>query len=87
MNIEIRLSKMYNYIKRTVKVMGVNKSICPICGKHNNCAYEKGLSHGGCWCENIKVPKALREQIPENLRGKSCICKECVIAYKEKNEK
>ena len=63
--------------------MEVNKSICPICGKPNNCGYEKGLSHGSCWCEKIEVPKGLREQIPESLRGKACICKECVMNYKE----
>lgn len=66
--------------------MGINKSICPICGKPNNCSYEMGLSHGSCWCENIEVPKELREQIPESLRGKACICKECVIKYKDKNK-
>ena len=48
--------------------MEVNKGICPICGKPNNCGYENGLSHEGCWCEKIEVPKELREQIPENLR-------------------
>ena len=51
----------------------------------NNCGYENGLSHSGCWCEKIEVPKELREMIPENLKGKACICKECVINYKEKN--
>mgnify|MGYP002515051774 CR=1 FL=1 len=33
----------------------------------------------------IEVPKELRDQIPENLRGKACICKECVMNYKEKS--
>lgn len=67
--------------------MEINKSICPLCGKHNNCGYENVLTHNGCWCEKIEVPKELREMIPENLRGKACICKECVIKYKEKNKK
>ena len=33
--------------------MEINKSICPLCGKHNNCGYENGLTHNGCWCEKI----------------------------------
>ena len=37
--------------------MEINRSICPICGKPNNCAYENGLSHGSCWCEKVKVPR------------------------------
>ena len=24
--------------------MEINKSICPLCGKHNNCGYENGLT-------------------------------------------
>ena len=67
--------------------MEINRSICRICGKPNNCAYENGLSHGSCWCEKVKVPKELMEQIPESLRGKACICKECIMNYKEKNNK
>ena len=51
--------------------MKVDKSICPICGNPNNCGYENGLTHEGCWCEKIKVPKELREQIPAELRGKA----------------
>ena len=74
--------------------MKISKNICPLCGKlfweaiRNqmiDCGYENGLSHSGCWCEKIEVPKELREMIPENLKGKACICKECVINYKEKN--
>ena len=55
--------------------MKISKIICPLCGKANNCGYENGLSHSGCWCEKIEVPKELREMIPENLKGKACICK------------
>lgn len=64
--------------------MEINKSKCPLCGKPNHCRFEMGLAHEGCWCETIEIPKELREQIPEELRGKACICKECVIAYKNK---
>lgn len=63
--------------------MEVNKNICPICGKENNCAYQKGLAHENCWCKDIKVPKELIEKIPDNLKGKACICKACVMEYKE----
>ena len=57
-----------NKLKRKENIMEVNKSICPICGNPNNCGYENGLTHEGCWCEKIKVPKELREQIPAELR-------------------
>ena len=70
-----------------MKIMKVDKSICPICGNPNNCGYENGLTHEGCWCEKIKVPKELREQIPAEVRGKACICKKCIMEYKEKFNK
>ncbi|MBE6049177.1 MAG: hypothetical protein E7214_00565 [Clostridium sp.] len=63
--------------------MKVEKGICPICGKPNNCAFEKGMIHEGCWCEKISVPKELREMVPVELRGKACICESCVREYKK----
>ncbi len=65
--------------------MSVNKKICPLCGKENNCGYEKGLEHGTCWCTTIKVPKELLAQVPEEVKGKACVCRDCIIAFKEKH--
>jgi hypothetical protein len=39
--------------------MEINKKICPICGKDNNCGNEKGIEHGSCWCSNIEIPEKL----------------------------
>ena len=64
--------------------MNINKSICPICGKPNNCAFEAGLSHKKCWCEEISVSEELMEKVPSDLRGKACICKECIMSYRGK---
>lgn len=66
--------------------MKVKQNICPICGRPNNCAFEKGLAHGGCWCEKVEVPKELRERVSEELRGKACICEACVNEYNESNK-
>ncbi len=68
-----------------VYIMSVNKKICPLCGKENNCGYEKGLEHGICWCTTIKVPKELLAQVPEEVKGKACVCRDCIIAFKEKH--
>jgi hypothetical protein len=51
---------------------------CPLCGEINQC----GAESGDCWCFHSKVPMALREQIPTELRGKSCICRKCVEDFK-----
>ncbi|MBE6049007.1 MAG: hypothetical protein E7213_11535 [Clostridium sp.] len=65
--------------------MEVNRGICPICGKPNNCAFEKGKIHEGCWCEKISVPKELMQKVPKEFIGKACICKDCVMEFIKSN--
>ena len=55
------------------------EKMCPLCGKPNNCL--KGNKN--CWCNYVMIPKELIEKIPEEERGKSCICKECVDNYNQ----
>lgn len=66
--------------------MEINKGICPICGKENNCAFVKGMMHEGCWCEKIKVPTKLLEKVPEDVKGKACVCKNCVMQFIESEQ-
>ncbi|WP_337995055.1 cysteine-rich CWC family protein [Paenibacillus thermotolerans] len=50
---------------------------CPLCNEGNDC----NAGSGNCWCFHIKVPMELRKQIPEELRGKACICRHCVEKF------
>ncbi|GIP44965.1 hypothetical protein J45TS6_34240 [Paenibacillus sp. J45TS6] len=59
-----------------------NPLICPLCRKPNHCAYAAGRPAEECWCMNLSVPKLLLAQIPDEQRGKSCVCEACVRAYK-----
>lgn len=59
--------------------------VCPICGKNNNCGSEAGKPHGQCWCDKTDFPKEIFDLIPEEERGKSCICLDCLNRFK-KNE-
>lgn len=49
---------------------------CPICGEDNGCKNSKE-----CWCHSVIIPKALIEMVPEEKKGKACICKSCVENY------
>lgn len=57
------------------------EKICPLCGKANNC--KDGSKD--CWCNYVIIPKELIDMVPEEKRGKACICKECVDKYKNDN--
>lgn len=50
---------------------------CPICGKPNNCQH----GTGSCWCQEVKVPEYIIEMVPEDKKGKVCICKDCIEKY------
>lgn len=60
---------------------------CPLCGSGNQCAVQAARSEGQgegtdtlCWCMTVQVPPALRERLPAEARGRSCICPNCVTA-------
>jgi hypothetical protein len=52
------------------------EEICPLCGQNNNCQHGKE-----CWCITIKVPKYVLDLVPEDKKGKACICKNCIEKY------
>jgi hypothetical protein len=37
-----------------------------------------------CWCMTAKIPKEILELVPQHLKGKHCICQNCVEKYREK---
>lgn len=53
--------------------------ICPLCGKDNNCQH----SEGDCWCSSIVIPKHIIDMIPEDKKGKACVCKSCIEKYQK----
>lgn len=51
---------------------------CPLCGKDNGCTHNKD-----CWCFSTTIPKGIFDLLPEDKKGKACICKSCVDKYKK----
>lgn len=58
------------------------EKICPLCGRPNNCQHGEG--GGSCWCETVKIPKYILDKIPDDKKGKVCICKSCIEKYAKK---
>jgi len=55
--------------------------ICPLCGKDNNCQHGKD----NCWCNSITIPKYILDMVPDDKKGKACICKDCIDKYLKKS--
>jgi hypothetical protein len=53
------------------------EKVCPLCGKDNNCMH----GEGECWCSKIIIPKHILEMVPDDKKGKVCVCKACIEKY------
>ena len=62
----------------------INPKICPFCKKENACMAD--ILNNNCWCNEIKVPEDMREFVPKEYKLKACICKECILLYKQDKE-
>ncbi|NRD80121.1 cysteine-rich CWC family protein [Bacillus sp. BRMEA1] len=57
---------------------------CPICEKENECMSGAG-EHGNCWCDKEEFPVEIFDLVPVESRRKHCICKSCLMKFKENN--
>ncbi|WP_320818961.1 cysteine-rich CWC family protein [Thalassolituus sp.] len=64
----------------------IDPALCPLCKTSNACAVEAGKSQ--CWCmaEDLSVPRALIDLLPDELQGKACICETCVRQFLAVNQ-
>ncbi|WP_037027085.1 cysteine-rich CWC family protein [Psychromonas aquimarina] len=53
---------------------------CPFCKGLNRCRAD---SSKPCWCYDLPIPASLTELVPEHLKRKSCICRNCINLYNE----
>ena len=50
--------------------------LCPLCLQPNLCQVDNGHN---CWCMTMNIPQKVLDQLPDHLKGKSCICKNCIL--------
>ena len=48
---------------------------CPLCGEPNDCGLAAGKTD--CWCFAVKISPAALVRLPEEARGKVCMCRKC----------
>ena len=52
-------------------------SACPLCGQANECAIAAGRPAESCWCMTQAIDPAALAALPQEARGKVCICAAC----------
>jgi hypothetical protein len=77
--IEIEMDSSNNF----TEIGNLNTARCPLCGELNHCAMAADPSATKCWCEEVKFPDELLDQIHENAVRKTCVCKKCLEIYQE----
>jgi GNAT superfamily N-acetyltransferase len=67
------------FIPMSREADGVDVGACPLCGGPNGCACaQAGRSDVPCWCNQATFSSSLLAQVPDALKGRSCICAACV---------
>jgi hypothetical protein len=57
-------------------------AICPLCCGPNGCQLCSPAAYKGpCWCASVEIPKELLARVPEELRNRACICRQCVARF------
>jgi hypothetical protein len=62
-------------------VKPAREPLCPACGGANACAVAAtGRFDTPCWCSSVVIDPAVIEKLPEQQRGKACLCARCAGA-------
>ncbi len=51
--------------------------VCEACGKAFHC----GMTLRGCWCAEVKLTDAQRQELKAQYKG--CVCRECLVKLSE----
>ena len=56
---------------------GTDPRHCAICGEPNDCAMAEQRPLTECWCATATIDPAALARVPEEKRGKVCLCPSC----------
>lgn len=60
---------------------------CPLCGGPNGCAPAAGGSFDmPCWCVDVTIDPAALARVPEDKRGRACLCRACATGARRSVE-
>jgi len=60
----------------------IDPTRCPICLEPNVCAMETAKATGTkpqrCWCMDAVITPEVMDLVPDQAKGKACVCAKCV---------
>lgn len=59
----------------------MKKTVCPLCGGDNQCCHNQSDRPTSCWCNQRSFPEGIFDLLPEEMKGKQCICESCLNKY------
>jgi len=61
----------------------VDSSRCPLCGGDNRCAMAAADGDASrcatCWCRDVTFDERALARVPDELRGRACLCRSCAL--------
>lgn len=61
----------------------IDPTRCVLCGADNECGVARGK--GTCWCFSTRIPDAVLERVPPELRDRACVCERCAAGVPPEN--
>ncbi|MDR0226060.1 MAG: cysteine-rich CWC family protein [Burkholderiaceae bacterium] len=55
----------------------LDASLCPLCGRSNQCAVTAGADPANCWCMHTPVSREALDRLAAEQRDRSCLCPAC----------
>ena len=63
------------------KLKTIDRNLCPICNRNNNCSSFSADSTTQCWCAKENFPQEIFNLVPREQLRKSCICRSCFVEF------
>ncbi|MDH0748523.1 cysteine-rich CWC family protein [Pseudomonas sp. GD03842] len=62
----------------------ITPDTCPVCGQRNHCTLaDPRTADRACWCFTETLDPAVLANLPDDVRGQSCLCPRCAGLVEE----
>ncbi|MEO5761487.1 MAG: cysteine-rich CWC family protein [Vicinamibacteria bacterium] len=55
----------------------LHPGVCPLCKLPNACGMAAGSI--ACWCSQVTITPSALQRLPEEAKGRACVCRRCGV--------